>query len=214
VARVQSRFPGTRVRLHNDAVTMALGEHWLGAGRGTRSFMGVVLSTGVGGGVVLDGRSVDGPTGNAGHLGHVVVEPEGPPCPCGGFGCLEAVASGPSAVRLAIEAGWKADGPSPDGRALVAAAHAGNPIAAAAVERAGRALGVGLASAANLFELERVSVGGGFAIGAGELILGPARETLKRHAGMDFAAACEVVPAVLGNDAGLVGAAALVLDVE
>jgi glucokinase len=211
VARISSRFPAARVRLHNDAVAMALGEHWRGAGRGTTSFMGVVVSTGVGGGVVLDGRALSGPTGNAGHLGHVVVDADGPTCGCGGVGCLEAVARGPAVVRSALEAGWLHAGDRPEGRDLVASARAGDDIAGAAIARAGRALGVALAGAATLFELERVAVGGGFALGAGELFGDPMHEAFAKHARMDFAARCEIVPASLGNDAGLIGAAALVL---
>lgn len=211
LARVESRFPGAAVRLHNDAVAMALGEHWRGAGQGTRSFMGVVVSTGVGAGVVLDGRVLGGRTGNAGHLGHVVVDAEGPPCGCGGVGCLEAMARGPAVVRWALESGWSSSVERPDGRSLVASAQAGETTAQAAIDRAGRALGIALAGAVSLFELERVSVGGGFAVGAGELLLGPMRDSFARHARMDYAAACEIVPAALGNDAGLIGAAALVL---
>ena len=210
VARIGARFPGLDVRLHNDAVAMALGEHRHGAGQGTSSFMGVVVSTGVGAGVVIDGRPLDGPTGNAGHIGHVVVDADGPPCGCGGIGCLEAIARGPAVVAAALADGWVPASDRPDGRELVAAAQAGDGVARAAIERAGRAVGVALASAAHLLELQRIAVGGGFALGAGELLFGPARETFARHARMDYAAACEIVPAALGTDAGLVGAAALV----
>lgn len=210
VERLESAYPGTPVRLHNDAVTMALGEYLRGAGKGARSFLGVVVSTGVGAGVVIDGRLVSGPTGNAGHLGHVVVDPSGPACGCGGIGCLEAVGRGPATVDWAIREGWVPPDEGADGRALVASARAGDAVARRALERAGHALGIALAGATSLFELERVAVGGGFALGAGDLLLDPARDALARHACMDFAAACEIVPAALGNDAGLVGAAALI----
>jgi len=94
--RLRQRFAGLPVRLHNDAVCLAAGEHWRGAGRGRRNLLGMVVSTGVGGGLVLDGRLINGATGNAGHIGHVVADPEGPPCGCGGRGCVEAIARGPA----------------------------------------------------------------------------------------------------------------------
>ncbi|MDP9431844.1 MAG: ROK family protein, partial [Actinomycetota bacterium] len=95
------------VRVHNDAVCMALGEHWRGAGRNGGDLLGMVVSTGVGAGIVSGGRLIEGATGNAGHLGHVVVDPAGPPCTCGGRGCLEAVASGPSIAAWAHANGWR-----------------------------------------------------------------------------------------------------------
>ena len=94
-ARLSELFPKASVRVHNDAVCVAVGEHWRGAGRGVHNLLGMVISTGVGGGLVLGNRLVDGASGNAGHIGHVVVDPDGPDCACGGRGCLEAVASGP-----------------------------------------------------------------------------------------------------------------------
>jgi glucokinase len=210
-AKLQDRYPGAELRLANDAITMAVGEHWRGSGRDVGSFLGIVVSTGVGGGLVLDGRVRAGRTGNAGHIGHVVVDPDGPPCGCGGHGCLEAVARGPAVVAWAIEQGWQPGSERPaDGQALLAAAHAGDPIAAAAFARAGGALGVAIGSAAHLLELEAVAIGGGLSM-AGELLLGPARAAFADHVTMDFAASCRIVSAALGGDAGLVGAAALVV---
>jgi glucokinase len=199
------------VRLHNDAVCVAVGEHWRGGGRGAADMLGLVVSTGVGGGLVLDGRLRDGPTGNAGHLGHVVVDPSGPACACGGRGCLEAVARGPAVLAWAGERGWRpGPGQAADGAALAAGARAGDPVAVAAFARAGDALGVALASVAALFDLELAVAAGGLAQ-AGDLLLQPARRALERHAGLAFAARMRLVPARLGPDAGLVGAAALVL---
>ncbi len=112
--RVAAAVPGVPVRLGGDGVCMALGEHWLGAGRGARFLLGLVVSTGVGGGLVLDGAPCLGRTGNAGHVGHVVVDPDGSPCPCGGRGCVETIASGPSLARWARANGWSArPGPAP-----------------------------------------------------------------------------------------------------
>jgi glucokinase len=211
LARVRQLFPDARVRLHNDAVAMAAGESWLGAGRGVNHFLGVVVSTGVGGGLIIGGKTVDGSSGNAGHLGHIVVESDGPPCGCGGVGCLEAIARGPAVVQQALDNGWRPGGEAADGRALVAAARAGDKAAVAAIDRAGHALGVGLASAAALLELDRIAIGGGFATGAGDLLFDPIRSTFARHAGMAYVARCQIVPAELAVDAGLVGAAAIVL---
>jgi glucokinase len=213
-ARMAERFPDMPVRLHNDAVCMAVGEHWRGSGRQRRDMLGMVVSTGVGGGLILDGRLVDGAAGNAGHIGHVVVEPDGPLCSCGGYGCLEAVASAPNLVRWALDNGWSAparagaDGPA--GLDLVDDARRGHPVALLALRRAGGAIGIGIASAAHLLDLETVAVGGGLSQ-AGPLLFEPLEESLRRHLTLSFARGVQVVPAALGQDAGLVGAAALVL---
>lgn len=203
---------GVPVVVHNDAIALALGEQRHGAGRGVRSFLAVVVSTGVGGGVVIDGSVVSGPSGNAGHVGHVVVDPDGPDCVCGGRGCLEAIARGPATVAWALAEGWSpTPGGEVDARALAASARAGNPVALAAFTRSGQALGVALASVAAVLDLEVVAVGGGVA-NAGELLLGPARTAFERHARLDFLRGCRLVRTELGNDAGLVGAGVLALD--
>jgi glucokinase len=205
-AALRERYPGATVRVHNDAVCFALGEHWRGAGRGTTDLVGVVVSTGVGAGVVVGGRVLDGATGSAGHLGHVVVDPDGPVCGCGGRGCLEAVARGPAVVAWARERGCGAH----DGRQLAALAAEGDDVARAALARAGSALGVGLAGAAALLDVRLAVVGGGLSQ-AGPALWEPLREAVARHARLPFTEGLEVVPAVLGQDAGLIGAAALAL---
>jgi glucokinase len=197
---------GRQVVLQNDAVAMAIGEQARGAGQQTRAFLGIVVSTGVGGGLVIDGRPVIGPTGNAGHIGHVVVDADGPVCACGGRGCLEAIARGPAVVAWACEQGWSSV--EPDGRSLVAAAGAGDPIALAALTRAGRALGIACASTAALLDLDVIAIGGGLSA-AGDLLLGPATAAFNRYAGMEFVRRCRLVPAALGTEAGLVGAGVL-----
>ncbi|WP_204018591.1 ROK family protein [Sphaerimonospora thailandensis] len=234
--RLARRFPGLPVRIHNDAVCLAVAEHWRGAGRGSDNMLGMVVSTGVGGGLILGGRLIDGGTGNAGHIGHVVVEPGGALCGCGALGCLEAVARGPGLAAWAVARGWSPGGlPEPGtgepgtgeprtggysggyreagaatGRRLAADAAAGDEIALAAMARAGRALGIAIASATNLCDLDMVTVGGGLSQ-AGPLLFDPLRETLREHTRMEFASRVRVVPAELGQDAGLVGAAALIL---
>jgi glucokinase len=204
--RLRQGARGRPVVLRNDAIAMAVGEQSHGAGRQARAFLGIVVSTGVGGGLVIDGHPVDGPTGNAGHIGHVVVDADGPVCACGGRGCLEAIARGPAVVAWAVEQGWSA--PQPDGRSLVADARAGDPIALAALTRAGRALGIACASTAALLDLDVIAVGGGLSA-AGDLLLAPATAAFERHAGMEFVRRCRLVVAALGTDAGLVGAGVL-----
>ncbi len=206
--RVRARFGGGRpVRIHNDAVAYALGEARWGAGRGAAHVLGMVVSTGVGGGLVLGGRPVDGATGNAGHIGHVVAEPGGPRCGCGGRGCLEAVARGPAIAADAVARGWTGD---PDAQAVAAGARAGDRAALAAYARAGQALGTVLAGVVALLDLEVVSVGGGVAQ-AGAPLWDPLRSAFAAQARLHYTRGVRVVPAGLGPYAGVVGAAALVL---
>lgn len=207
--RLVEMFPRVPVRVHNDAVCVAVGEHWRGAGRGAANLLGMVVSTGVGGGLVLGNRLVDGASGNAGHIGHVVVDPNGPDCSCGGQGCLEAFASGPRLAQWARDLGWQS-ATEDSARELAADAARGHEVASRAMERAGTALGVAIASAAHLCDLEVVAIGGGLSQ-AGPLLFDPLETAFRRHARMDFAREVRVVPAELGQQAGLVGAAALVL---
>lgn len=206
-ARLAAVFPGVPVRVHNDAVCLAVAEHWRGAARNHDDMLGMVVSTGVGGGLVLAGHLVDGRTGNAGHVGHVVVDPDGPACSCGGRGCLEAVASGPRVATWARAQGWSG---GTTARELATDAAAGNPVAVAALRRAGRAVGVAVASVAALCDISVVVVGGGLAQ-AGPLLFDPLHEALRLHAAMDFTRDVTVLSAGLSQEAGLVGAAALVL---
>jgi glucokinase len=207
--RLQERFPAIPVRLHNDAICMAVGEHWRGAGRGRRTMLGMVVSTGVGGGLVLDGRLINGATGNAGHIGHVVVDPGGPFCVCGGRGCLEAIARGPALAAWAQGEGWRPGQAPVTAKDLADDAAQGHPVAIAALRRAGGALGIAIASAAHLCDLEVVAIGGGLAQ-AGALLFGPLEEALRTHAGLDYACDVPVVAAALGQSAGLIGASALI----
>jgi glucokinase len=170
--------------------------------------LGMVVSTGVGGGLVLDGRLVNGATGNAGHVGHIVVDPEGPPCVCGGRGCVEAIARGPALAAWAQSQGWRHGQAQATAKDLADDAAQGHPIGLAALTRAGRALGIAIASATQLCDLEVVAVGGGLSQ-AGSLLFEPLAEAVRAHAGLDYARDVAVVPATLGQSAGLVGAAAL-----
>lgn len=209
--RVVAAVPGVPVRLAGDGVCMALGEYRCGAGRGTRSMLGMVVSTGVGGGLVLDGAPVHGHSGNAGHVGHVVVDPGGQPCRCGGRGCVETIASGPAMVRWALANGWSPESPQgsgADAKTLAAAAEAGDPVALRAFRRGTDALAVMLASVGAVCDLDLVVIGGGVAK-SGALLFDPLQAALADRARLDFLAGLKVVPAELGSEAGLVGAAVL-----
>jgi len=209
-ARLTDRLGGVPVRVHNDAICMVAAEHWRGAGRGRDNVLGMVVSTGVGGGLVLDGRLIKGASGNAGHVGHVVVDPDtGPLCGCGGRGCAEAIARGPALVTWAQAEGWRPDQIDATAKDLATDGALGHPIGLAAMRRAGRALGIAIASATSLCDLEVVSVGGGLSQ-AGPLLFDPLEEALRAHAKLDFTRQVRVVPAALGQSAGLVGAAALI----
>jgi glucokinase len=205
--RVAATVPGVPVQLGGDGVCMALGEHWRGAGRGARFLLGMVVSTGVGGGLVLNGAPYAGRSGNAGHVGHVVVELDGRPCTCGGRGCVETVAAGPSLVRWARANGWSAP-PGAGAAKLADAAAAGDAVALRAFHRGATALAATIASVAAVCDLDLVVIGGGVAK-SGRLLFDPLRAALADYARLDFLAGLRVVPAELGGDAGLVGAARL-----
>ncbi|MBA0052562.1 ROK family protein [Streptomyces sp. AJS327] len=199
---------GLPVTLVGDGVALTAAEHWRGAARGREAALCLVVSTGVGGGLVLGGRLYPGPTGNAGHIGHLCVELDGEPCPCGARGCVERLASGPSISRWARAQGWSPDDAGDTGAAAVAAAaRAGDPVARAAFRRAARALGAGIAATAALTEIDTAVVGGGVAE-SGEVLFAPLRRAVAEFATLSFVRGPEVVPAQLGAEAGLVGAAA------
>jgi glucokinase len=173
----------------NDAKALALAEGWLGAARGTASYLAMVVSTGVGGGLVLDGRLLDGNAGNAGHVGHLIVEPAGRLCGCGARGCLEAEASGTAIAAIT-------------GAAPSEAAHAVRV-------RTGRLVGRAVASVANLLDLRLAVVAGSVALGFGTPFFEAAQAEIGRGARLAFSAGARIEPAGLGADAPLLGAAAV-----
>ncbi|WBB98411.1 ROK family protein [Solwaraspora sp. WMMA2080] len=193
-----------------DGHCMALGEHWRGGYPG-RALLGMVVSTGVGGGLVIDGRVHPGGSGNAGHIGHIVVDMTGPACPCGGRGCVEAIASGPAMVRWAVNQGWTPGERPGDARTLAEDARAGVPLAVAAFGRGATALAAAVVSATALVDLDDVVIGGGVAA-AGDLLFAPLRAAVAELAGLDFVRRVRIHTSSLGNDAGLLGAAALALE--
>jgi glucokinase len=179
------------VHVDNDAKALALGEGWRGGARGATSYLAMVVSTGVGGGIVLDGRLLDGAEGNAGHIGHVVVEPDGATCGCGARGCLEAEASG---TAIAARTGRPAAEAPPDER-----------------ERAGRLVGRAVASVAALLDLPLALIAGSVALGFGDTFFDAAQQELSERARIQFARQAQIRPAGLGDEGPLVGAAAVAL---
>ncbi|MBT1256522.1 ROK family protein [Rhodococcus erythropolis] len=206
VAGVRSVFPDAGTALAMDGAAAALAEFHHGAGRGTPNLLSLVVSTGIGGGIVLGGEIARGRTGNAGHIGHLVVPGSSEPCSCGGVGCLETVASGPSAVRWARSQGWSGN----TGRELAEGARSGDAIAVDALHRAGTALGGAIASAAALLDVDLAVIGGGFAQ-SGAPLWEPMLDAAARHARLSFIAGLRIVPAELGGAGTLTGAGLLAL---
>jgi glucokinase len=211
-----SRALGMPVTVDNDVNCAAWGEYVLGAGRGTKYFVCITLGTGIGGGVIADGRLYRGWQGMAGEVGHQVIDAAGPECVCGSKGCLEILANASSIVsraREAIAAGASSsleDSGAMTAKDVADAAAGGDSVALEALAGTGRVLGTGLANIVHLFNPEVIAVGGGVG-GAGELILGPARESMRSLLMDGILAEVRVVPAELGNNAALVGAAMMAL---
>lgn len=207
---------GVPTAADNDANAAALAEAWQGAGRGADSVLMLTLGTGVGAGLVLGGRVWTGRSGYAGEFGHLQVKRDGQPCGCGSWGCLETEVGVAGWVRRA-EAAREAAG---DGTALagvrldpeqiVAAAVAGDGAALSVVDESAELLGIAVAFAINLLNLERVVIGGGVAA-AGDFLLGRIREQARRRTFPQLFDDAEIVPAALGGDAGVVGAARLAM---
>jgi glucokinase len=205
--------------LENDADLFALGEHWLGAGKGHENMLGITLGTGVGGGLILNGRLWSGAEGTSGEIGHMTVDPEGRKCHCGSRGCLETMASAFWTVawvkeQLAQQASswlgelYAADPEAIRGETLVVAALQGDPLARRAFDRVGRSLGQAIAAVVHLLGLTRVVIGGRFAQ-AWEVFQAPLHAELRRRLTLFPPEAVSVCPAQLEDDAGLAGAARL-----
>ena len=202
---VAAQVPDLPVRLRMDGLCITLAEHWVGAGQGVDNLMGMIVSTGIGGGLILGGVTASGPTGNAGHIGHIEVGGFDDPCACGGVACIEAIASGPKTVAWARRQGFTGE----TGEDLAQAYAAADPVAVAAVARSGRALGQAIASAATLLDLDLVAIGGGFSNVTPDL-LEFAREAIAQRVQFAYATRVRVVPSALSGDGPLIGAAALI----
>jgi glucokinase len=215
---IGARLPGRPVLIENDANFAVLAEHRLGAARPFRHVVMVTLGTGIGGGIVVDGRVEVGSAGFAGEIGHMVVDPSGPPCPCGRRGCWERYASGAGLGLLAREAALagrldgvvRLAGGDPEdvrGEDVSAAADAGDPAARQVIEEVGRWVGFGLANLACVLDPECFVLGGGL-LRAGDLLFDAARASFGELVeGGDRRPLAAVVPAAFGERAGAVGAA-------
>ncbi|MDR5683315.1 MAG: ROK family protein [Armatimonadota bacterium] len=207
---------GHSVVLENDANAAACGEWWRGAARGARHALYVTVSTGIGGGLILDGRIYRGASDTAGEIGHTVVDPNGPVCPCGRVGHLEGIAAGPAIVRWVrdqITLGRRTalgDRNELSAHDVAAAATAGDELAREAFARAGRYVGYAVGSMLNLLNPEVVVIGGGVAR-AGDLLMAPLIEMAQRTAFEVPFRAARIVPAALGDDVGVIGAAYVAL---
>ena len=207
-------------RIDNDVRCAALGEMKFGAGQGCENFVCITVGTGIGSGLVVNGKLVRGASNAAGEIGHIKLQmKDGPICGCGDTGCLEAFASGPSIVAMAQD--YIKGGKSTKFRELAGvdneitpyivakAAEEGDPVARKIFEIVGEYIGLGLTSVINLLNPEKVIIGGGVAE-AGDLLLNPIRKTIKERAMVVAGNAVEIVPAQLGNSAGVIGASMLI----
>jgi len=204
--------------LINDANAAALGEHEFGAGRGVNNLILLTVGTGIGGGIIINGRLYSGPSGSAGEIGHMTIDVNGPRCSCGNIGCLEMLASGTAIAREAIRRISQGEDSSLThlvkgkienitAEKVEAAARGGDSLASEVISQAATYLGVGMVNLVNIFNPEMIIVGGGVAK-MGELLLEPARQVVKGRAFPLLAQAVRIVSAQLGEDAGVLGAAA------
>ena len=216
---------GLPVVVDNDANMAALAEHRLGAARGSDHVVLIALGTGIGGGLVLDGRIYRGARGFGAELGHMVVDHDGDECPgeCPGWGCLEVIASGRAIGRLGEQVAAStpmttlgrrvAVGHEVPGGLVTELAHDGDEQALSVLAEIGRRLGAGLCGLVNIFDPEVIVVGGG-AVAGGDLLLGPAREVVAQHALPPASSAVQILPAHFGEESGMLGAALMALGGE
>ncbi len=209
--------------VENDANAAAVGEQRFGAGRGFANMVYLTISTGIGGGIIVEGKLYWGEHGYAGEVGHMTLEAHGPRCNCGNIGCLEALAAGPAIARNARAA--IAEGrptrildmtPGGDPQNITAhivtdAAKAGDALARELLANAGFYIGVGIVNLLHILNPGRVVIGGGVSF-AGDLLFGPIRQTVDARAPFAFRKGVDIVPAALGDDAGLLGVAALAFE--
>ena len=210
--------------LINDASAAALGEHRFGAGRGVKNLIYLTVSTGIGGGIIINDKLYLGASGSAGEIGHMTIDVNGPQCNCGNIGCWEMLASGTALAWEAIRriscgersslieiVGGKIENITAE--KIEHAAKNGDPLALDIIVRAATYLGIGLVNLVNIFNPELIIIGGGMAK-MGDLLLAPARQTVQERAFQISAQAVRIVPAQLGDDAGVFGAAAFAFQQE
>ena len=214
--KVKTRYP-IDVFLLNDANAAAIAEHRYGAGRGTRNMIYITVSTGIGGGIIIDNKIYEGASGGAGEIGHMSIDINGPKCNCGNTGCLEMLASGTALAKEAIRRireGEKSILPEMvkgkikniTGKEIGEAAEKGDKVAAASINAIAKYLGIGLVSLVDIFNPEMIVIGGSVAK-LGERLLGPARQLVQERAFPLLVGAVKIVPAQLGDEVNLIGAA-------
>lgn len=203
--------------LTNDASATVLGEHYFGVGKGINNLILLTLGTGIGGGIIINGRLYSGASGSAGEIGHMTINVNGPRCSCGNTGCLEALVSGTAVAKEAIRRIRQGERSSlteiVEGKIenitaekVSLAAQAGDSLASEVILKAATYLGIGLANLVNIFNPEMIIIGGGIAK-MGDLLLNPARQVVRERAFQLSAQAVQIVPAQLGDDSGVLGAA-------
>ncbi len=208
---------GLETFLINDANAAALGEHSFGAGKGVNNLIYMTVSTGIGGGIIINGELYSGASGSAGEIGHMTIDVSGPVCRCGNTGCLEMFASGRAMAGEAIKRIGNGESSSLTemvrgkiesitAETISIAAQGGDSLAVEVVSRAATYLGVGMANLVNIFNPEMIIVGGGVS-GMGDLLLNPAREVVEKRAFPISAQAVRIVRGQLGDEAGVLGAA-------
>ena len=213
---------GLPAALDNDANCAVLGEWWMGAARGTRNAIGITIGTGIGGGIIVDGKLYHGASDCAGEIGHTTIDTEGRRCKCGNYGCLEAYASGPNIAMRAVEeikdgaVSRLADYVGGDLRQVTAqtvyqAAHDGDQLALEVVNDTAKFLGVGIANLLNVFNPEVVVVCGGVTL-AGDRLFDPLRREVARRAFKPAVSVCRIIPCKLSGTAGVYGAAKVYLE--
>lgn len=206
IAKVKEIFPQAQVKMVGDAVALAVAEHAIGAGVGSRNMLGMVVSTGIGGGIIVDGQPLAGDFGNAGYFGHTVVGDYDGGCNCGRIGCVEGYASGISMVRCAQKSGWKGE----NFVALAKSAREGDMNAIAAIDFGTEHLVKAIINIVQIFDLHTVVVGGGV-IEAGDIYWQPLKKALLSHStSLNLVQPIKLLPAQLERDAGLIGAAMVV----
>lgn len=223
LARIMSEALDVPTLLENDANAAAYGEHRFGAGRPYRHMIFITISTGIGGGIIVDGSIYAGASGAAGEVGHMTLEENGPPCGCGSRGCLEALSSGSAIAREAgtllaqgrcpLLARLLSEGRPLDAESVHLTAQQGDADARAVIERAGRYLGLGLANLINIFNPQGIVLGGGLCQ-IGPMILDPARAVARERSFAQSFADVSIVEGELGDQAGALGVAALVSEGE
>lgn len=207
---------GIPVFLDNDANVAAIGEYMFGAGRGTKDVVFFTVSTGIGGGAVLDGKIYRGHTSNALEIGHMTVAPDGPRCNCGNIGCVEATSSGTAIAKRAqealtskVETSLRKYDKVTSYEVFVEAA-AGDPVCKDIIDTALNYLGIAIANAVSIFDPEVIIIGGGVSK-AGDIVFDTVRKVVNKRCFRSMAESVKIVPAGLGTDAGVIGAVALAL---